>query len=149
MRGSKAATIGIRRSAGAGSLPIFSEDRAMKMTRKSLLAGAFVAVGATAAHAHAQLRSTDPRVGSTVRAAPPVLTLNFSEAVEAALSAVLVTDAAGRRVDAGRVRVNKANWQQVQVPLRAVGVGQYTVRWRVLSVDTHTTQGSFTFQVSP
>jgi hypothetical protein len=52
-----------------------------------------------------------------------VLTLNFSEAVEAALSAVLVTDAAGRRVDAGRVRVNKANSQQVQVPLRAVGVG--------------------------
>jgi methionine-rich copper-binding protein CopC len=118
----------------------------MKTIRKTLLAGALALASAAAAHAHAQLQSADPRVGSTVSAAPSVLTLNFSEGVEPAFSSVQVTDSAGRRVDSGKLRVNG---QQVQVPLRALGPGQYNVRWRVLSVDTHTTQGSFGFEVRP
>jgi methionine-rich copper-binding protein CopC len=121
----------------------------MKSNRQTLLAAAFVAISAVGAHAHAQLQSADPRVGSTVRAAPPVLTLNFSERVEPALSSVQVTDAAGRRFDAGRLRVDKGNPQQVQVPLRALPAGQYNVRWRVISVDTHKTEGSFGFEVRP
>jgi copper resistance protein C len=118
----------------------------MKMIRKTLLAASFVLAGAAAAHAHAQLESANPRVGSTVSAAPSVLTLNFSEGVEPAFSTVQVTDAAGRRVDAGKPRVNG---RQVQVPLRALAPGQYNVRWRVLSVDTHKTGGSFGFEVRP
>jgi methionine-rich copper-binding protein CopC len=121
----------------------------MKIISKGLLAAALVLASAAAAHAHAQLQSADPRVGSVVTAAPPVLTLNFSEAVEPALSSVQVTDAAGRRVDAGRLRVDKGTPQQVQVPLRALPAGQYNVRWRVISVDTHKTEGSFGFEVRP
>ena len=121
----------------------------MTTIRKTLLAAVFVVTSAGAAHAHAQLLSADPRVGSTVRAAPPVLTLSFSEGVEPSLSSVQVTDAGGRRVDAGKLRVDRGNPQQVQVPLRALAPGQYNVRWRVLSVDTHTTQGSFGFEVRP
>jgi methionine-rich copper-binding protein CopC len=114
-----------------------------------LLAVPLVLTSAAAAYAHAQLQSADPRVGSTVRAAPPVLTLSFSEGVEPSLSSVQVMDSAGRRVDAGKMRVDRGNPQQIHVPLRALAPGQYTVRWRVLSVDTHTTQGSFGFEVRP
>ena len=121
----------------------------MRIIAKGLLGAALVLTGAAAAHAHAQLQSADPRVGSIVRAAPPVLTLTFSEGVEPALSSVQVTDAAGRRVDAGKLRVDKGNSQQVQVPLRALPPGQYNVRWRVISVDTHKTEGSFGFEVRP
>jgi methionine-rich copper-binding protein CopC len=35
------------------------------------------------------------------------------------------------------------------VPLRPLAPGQYNVRWRVLSVDTHKTEGSFGFEVRP
>jgi methionine-rich copper-binding protein CopC len=35
----------------------------------------------------------------------------------------------------------------VHVPLKAIRPGTYRVTWRVLSVDTHTTEGSFTFKV--
>jgi copper resistance protein C len=118
----------------------------MRMIHKGLLAAAFVLASAAAAHAHAQLESADPRVGSTVGAAPSVLTLNFSEGVEPAFSSVQVTDSSGRRVDSGKPRVNG---RQIRVPLRPSGPGQYNVRWRVLSVDTHTTEGSFTFEVRP
>lgn len=121
----------------------------MRTIRKTLLGAVLVLASAVAAHAHAQLHSANPRVGSTVKGAPPVLTLNFSESVEPALSSVQVTDAAGRRVDAGRLRVDRGNPQQVQVPLRALAPGQYNVHWRVLSVDTHRTEGSFGFEVRP
>jgi methionine-rich copper-binding protein CopC len=36
---------------------------------------------------------------------------------------------------------------QMSVPLRAGGAGTYHVNWHVLSVDTHTTEGNFSFQV--
>jgi methionine-rich copper-binding protein CopC len=37
----------------------------------------------------------------------------------------------------------------MSVSLRSGGAGTYHVTWRVLSVDTHTTDGNFTFQVGP
>lgn len=118
----------------------------MNMIRNTLLAAGIVLASAVTARAHAQLESADPRVGSTVSAAPSVLTLNFSEGVEPAFSTVEVTDAGGRRVNAGKPRVNG---RVVQVPLRPLAPGQYSVHWRVLSVDTHTTEGSFGFEVRP
>ena len=118
----------------------------MTTIRETLLAASLLLASAAAAHAHAQLESANPRVGSTVSAAPSVLTLNFSEGVEPAFSTVQVTDAAGRRVDAGKPRVNG---RQMQVPLGRLAPGQYNVRWRVLSVDTHRTDGSFGFEVRP
>ena len=53
-------------------------------------------------------------------------------------------DSAGKRVDTGKTRVSGS---QMSVSLRPGGTGTYHVTWRVLSVDTHTTDGSFTFQV--
>jgi methionine-rich copper-binding protein CopC len=35
----------------------------------------------------------------------------------------------------------------MRVGIRAAGAGTYRVHWRALSVDTHTTQGSFAFHV--
>jgi methionine-rich copper-binding protein CopC len=35
----------------------------------------------------------------------------------------------------------------MRVPLRGIRPGTYRVSWRVLSVDTHTTEGAFTFRV--
>jgi copper resistance protein C len=35
------------------------------------------------------------------------------------------------------------------VSLRPLSPGSYKVVWRVLSVDTHTTEGSFSFSVAP
>jgi methionine-rich copper-binding protein CopC len=55
-----------------------------------------------------------------------------------------VTNAAGQRVDTGKTRVSGS---QMSVSLRPGGTGTYHVTWRVLSVDSHTTDGSFSFQV--
>jgi methionine-rich copper-binding protein CopC len=44
--------------------------------------------------------------------------------------------------------VEAASPAAVQVPLNPLGPGTYRVKWRVLSVDTHVTEGDFTFRVT-
>jgi len=96
------------------------------------------------ARAHAVLDHAEPRVGNKIASPPREVTLWFTQKLEPAFSSVTVTNAAGQRVDSGKARVSG---NQMSVPLRAGGVGTYHVKWRVLSVDAHTTEGNFTFQV--
>ena len=96
------------------------------------------------ASAHALLDHAEPRVGNTVATAPREGTLWFTQKLEPAFSSITVTNSAGQRVDAGKTRVSG---NQMSVSLRSGGAGTYRVNWRVLSVDTHRTDGSFTFRV--
>ena len=98
------------------------------------------------ASAHAFLDHAEPRVGNKVGNPPREVTLWFTQKLEAAFSSITVTGPSGQRVDAGKARVSG---DQMSVSLKGGGVGTYHVNWRVLSVDTHTTDGSFTFQVGP
>jgi len=94
--------------------------------------------------AHAFLDHAEPRVGNKVATAPREVTLWFTQKLEPAFSSMTVTNAAGQRVDTGKPRVSG---NQMSVSVRSGGAGTYRVNWRVLSVDTHTTDGNFTFQV--
>jgi methionine-rich copper-binding protein CopC len=118
------------------------------MRTSALLAILALLLGATAqAHAHAYLDRADPRVGSTVGAAPRTLSLWFTENLEPAFSTVEVRNASGARVDQGRARLDGASRNVLHVALKPLPPGTYRVQWRVLSVDTHTTEGNFSFQV--
>jgi hypothetical protein len=101
-------------------------------------------VATSTAHAHVFLDHAEPRVGNKVATPPHEVTLWFTQKLEPAFSSVTITNAAGQRVDSGKARVSG---NQMSVSLRSVGSGTYHVNWHVLSVDTHTTEGSFTFQV--
>jgi copper resistance protein C len=98
----------------------------------------------TAAEAHAFLDHAEPRVGSTVPTAPRELSLSFTQKLEPAFSSVEVSDGNGARVDLGKPSVSAS---VMRIRLKQLSAGTYRVRWHVLSVDTHTTEGSFTFQV--
>ena len=97
-----------------------------------------------AAHAHAFLDHASPLVGSTVASAPREVSLTFTQNLEAAFSSVQVTGPNGARVDAGKPQISG---NTMHVGLKAAGPGTYHVRWHALSVDTHKTEGSFTFSV--
>ena len=99
------------------------------------------------AHAHALLDHASPRVGSTVTVAPTEILLWFTQKLEPAFSTVEVRDANGTRVDDGHVEVDPSDASLLHVPLKPLASGGYEVRWRVLSVDTHTTEGRFRFNV--
>ena len=104
-----------------------------------------VVLGAVA-EAHAFLDHAEPRVGSTVQTAPRQLSLSFTQNLEPAFSSVEVSDANGARVDLGKPSISTS---VMRVGLKQLAPGTYRVRWHVLSVDTHTTEGSFTFSVGP
>jgi methionine-rich copper-binding protein CopC len=103
-----------------------------------------VLFGTTAAHAHAFLDHASPLVGSTVASAPREVSLTFTQNLESAFSSVLVTDANGGRVDQGKAQVSG---NTMRVGLKSLSPGTYRVRWQALSVDTHKTEGNFTFTV--
>jgi methionine-rich copper-binding protein CopC len=98
----------------------------------------------TAAEAHAFLDHAEPRVGSTVPTAPREVVLSYTQNLEPAFSSIEVSDANGARVDLGKPSISAST---MRVGLKQLAPGTYRVRWQVLSVDTHTTEGSFTFHV--
>jgi copper resistance protein C len=97
-----------------------------------------------AAHAHAFLDHASPLVGSTVATAPHEVALTFTQNLEAAFSSVQVTDPKGVRVDQGKAQISG---NTMRISLKAAGPGRYQVHWYALSVDTHKTEGNFSFTV--
>jgi copper resistance protein C len=104
----------------------------------------FLALGTGAARAHAFLDYASPLVGSTVTAAPHEVSLWFTQNLEPAFSTVEVDDANGARVDQGKPQISG---NTMRIGLKSLAPGTYRVRWHVLSVDTHKTEGSFSFHV--
>jgi copper resistance protein C len=104
-----------------------------------------VVLGSVTALAHAFLDHASPLVGSTVPTAPQEVSLSFTQNLEPAFSSVQVIDAKGARVDQGKAQISGST---MRVGLKSLSPGTYKVRWRALSVDTHTTEGSFSFHVS-
>jgi len=121
----------------------------MRSHRLVLLALALVLAGATLAIAHAFLERADPRVGSTVHTPPAQVRLWFTESLEPSFSSLQVVSETGQRVDKGDAQVDPAAPKQLRVSLPPLAAGTYKVRWRVLSVDTHVTEGTFSFTVAP
>lgn len=113
------------------------------------LALAVLLWGAVGAGAHAFLERADPRVGSTVRTPPAQVRLWFTENLEPAFSSVQVVNEAGQRMDNADSHVDPSNLAVLRVSLPSLPPGTYKVIWRVLSVDSHVTQGDFTFRVAP
>jgi hypothetical protein len=104
-------------------------------------------IQAAPARAHAVLERASPLVGSTVRSAPRAVSAWFTQKLEPAFSTMEVRNAAGARVDQGKAQVDRADRALLRVGLKPLSPGTYQVHWRVLSVDTHTTEGDFSFRV--
>jgi methionine-rich copper-binding protein CopC len=121
------------------------------ITKRTALVGIVLAgiLAPLTGAAHALLDHANPSVGSTVRGSPGEVKLWFTEALEPAFSTLRVVDGAGAQVDQGNKAVDPADRTVLKVSLRPLSPGSYKVFWRVLSVDTHTTEGSFSFSVVP
>jgi len=110
-----------------------------------LLAGLATFAVATPAFGHAHLSKSVPAAGAT-GASPPEIVLSFTEPLEAAFSRIEIRDATGKSVEIGNTQVKDAT---MRVPLKSLPPGTYKVNWRVLSVDTHKSEGNFMFTVKP
>jgi hypothetical protein len=118
---------------------------AMKILALAVLAATIL--GAPPAEAHAFLDHASPAVGSSVPSAPAAVTMWFTQQLEPAFTTASVTDTSGNQVSAGPARVDARDPTELQVALKPLPPGTYSVAWHALSVDTHTTEGHFTFQI--
>jgi methionine-rich copper-binding protein CopC len=116
------------------------------MNARIFLAGLAIAALVTPALAHAFLQHASPGAGAVVAKAPKEIALEFSESLESAFSGVAVSDAAGHDVEASRAVINGSS---VHVALNPLPAGRYRVAWRAVSVDTHRTEGAYSFTVKP
>jgi methionine-rich copper-binding protein CopC len=114
-------------------------------------AGAFllfiVLTSAARLDAHAFIQQAEPGVGSTVQASPGEVKIRFTEKIEPAFSKIQVFAAAGEEVDKRDAHLDRSDPATLIVSLPKLGTGTYKVVWRVVSIDTHVTEGNFSFHV--
>ena len=110
------------------------------------LAGLIAVAPGPAAWAHAFPEQESPGAGTTMTAPPTEVRIRYDAEVEKLFASMRVIDTDGHDRAAGTPVVS-ADGRELSVPLAALGPGQYTVKWRVVCVDTHHTEGSFTFTV--
>jgi methionine-rich copper-binding protein CopC len=103
---------------------------------------AFIIAGPAFGHTH--LSKSVPAAGATV-SAPQEIVLTFTEPLEPAFSTVELSDEAGHAIKTDKAAVKD---NVMRVPLKSLPVGRYTVKWHALSVDTHRSQGEFSFTVA-
>jgi len=121
-----------------------SSSRLKKILGTVVLLGGFAATDSAFAHAH--LKSETPAADSTV-SAPSELRLVFSEGVEAALTKVELSSG-GAKVEVKSIATDPADKKVLVVtPATALQAGDYQVNWHAVSVDTHKSNGEYSFKV--
>jgi len=112
------------------------------------LAGALLVVAATQpVQAHAVLVRSTPSHRAVLGQAPERVDLWFNERLEPAYSTVTIWNVAGRQVDERDATVTADDPRRLTVTFATRVAGQYTVKYRVLSVDGHIVDSFFTFTV--
>jgi methionine-rich copper-binding protein CopC len=126
------------------------ERRAMLKTTSMTVVALFAAcLIATSAYAHPTLKSASPPVDGTAAAAPTEIKLSFSEAVISKFSSVELQDQSGMKVATGKVATDAKDEKQLVVSLKApLKAGTYTVKWVVVTADTHRVNGRYSFKVA-
>jgi copper resistance protein C len=100
-----------------------------------------------AAAAHAFLDHAIPPLGGTESVPPKEIRLFFSEPIEPLFSRIVVALAAGQSIKTGPAAVAIEDHSQLVLSLPVLAPGRYKVTWHVVSVDSHPTEGSFTFEI--
>jgi methionine-rich copper-binding protein CopC len=120
----------------------------MKTFKRFILSTAILLFTLRIAEAHAFLDHADPGVGSRIRTFPGAVRVWFTEKLEPAFCRLQVFDGSGAEIDKRDVSIDPANGGALRVSLPALEPGKYKVVWHVVSIDTHSTNGEFTFEVT-
>jgi copper resistance protein C len=120
----------------------------MTVRRRLVLAtlGALLALPGPS-HSHSLLVRSQPGQRATVTRPPERVQMWFSERLEPAYATASVWNEAGEQVDGGDANVDQDDPVLLSVSTPNLSPGRFTVRFRVLSVDGHVVEASYTFTV--
>jgi methionine-rich copper-binding protein CopC len=115
-----------------------------------MLAAAAVLPAAPPAFAHAALVKSDPARRATLTKSPKQIRLWFSERLEPAYASVtLRRDGDANDIETAKASVDAGDPKLLVLDLPELAPGDYTVKYRVLSVDGHTVDYGYTFSIRP
>ena len=103
--------------------------------------------GAVEASAHSFPEEQHPAAGQTTATPPSEVTIKFDAPIEKLFAKLEVLDAQGNNLAVGTPEIS-SDGIVLTVKVAALKPGDYTVKWGVVCVDTHHTEGSYTFSVA-
>jgi copper resistance protein C len=101
---------------------------------------------ARVASAHSFPEQENPSAGATVAAPPAQVSIKYDAPIEKLFDSLQVLDSAGQDKAAGAPQIS-ADGHELSVSVAPLNPGEYTVKWRVVCIDTHHTEGSYSFTV--
>lgn len=119
------------------------------MIRKTLLAAALLLGSISPLFAHAHLAKSEPQDDATLKNAPPTISIEYTELLELNLSSLVLKDGKGKAIETGKLQHVNDNKKTLAIKPPVLSPGTYRVEWGAASVDTHRTEGSFTFKILP
>lgn len=119
--------------------------------RKSIITTSFLLIttflAPMAVQAHAILVKSIPAKDEEVTEPPKQISVWFNEGVRSEYKALAVIDSNGKRVDNHDVEQSLTDSSNLTATVPSLEPGVYTVRYRVVSKDTHIVTGKFNFTV--
>jgi len=122
----------------------------MKTLRKCISAMVLLAIvvgAAMATWAHSFPENETPAAGQNVTTPPPEVSIKFDAPIEKLFAKLEVTGVDGRDEAVGAPAVSD-DGLRLSVKVGALKAGDYWVKWSVVCIDTHHSQGSYTFTVA-
>jgi methionine-rich copper-binding protein CopC len=97
--------------------------------------------------AHAFPVAEQPRVGSTVKTPPSEVAIKYDSPIQLLFAKLQVLSRAGIEEAAGKPTLS-ADRRTLSVKLKPLVPGTYKVKWSVIALDGHRTEGSYDFTVA-
>ena len=122
----------------------------MKTSRMCKYGAALVAIVVSnpiVALAHSFPEKETPSAGQKVASPPSEVVIGFDAPIEKLFAKLEVAGADGTNQAVGAPQVSD-DGRQLSVKVGALKPGDYTVKWAVVCIDTHHTEGSYTFSVA-
>jgi methionine-rich copper-binding protein CopC len=122
----------------------------MKTLRMCISATALLAIVLSSpivASAHSFPEKETPSAGQKVSSPPSEVVIDFDAPIEKLFAKLEVDGADGKNEDVGAAQVSD-DGLRLSAKVPALKPGDYTVKWAVVCIDTHHTEGSYTFTVA-
>jgi len=113
----------------------------------STVALMLAAVIAQPASAHSFPEQESPSAGQQLSVSPSKVTIKFDAPIEKLFAKLEVLDSDGKPHNVGSPEIG-AEARTLSIKVVALKPGEYTVKWGVVCIDSHHTEGSYVFTVT-
>ena len=116
-----------------------------QILRTALFLGGLATFGSVAS-AHSFPQSESPSAGQELSESPSAVTITYDAPIEKLFAQLDILKADGKSVVNGTPVVGD-DGRTLSIKVDTLKPGDYTVKWSVICIDTHHTEGSYQFTV--